>query len=80
VKKNLNPNLNLDLNQEMYLIKGFLEERCTVIVNKKHQIKFIRKSRNLLWQKDLKKIKTLYKKTIIRIFYIIMMVKLSILI
>jgi len=79
-KKNLNPNLNLDLNQEMYLIKGFLEERCTVIVNKKHQIKFIRKSRNLLWQKDLKKIKTLYKKTIIRIFYIIMMVKLSILI
>jgi len=64
----------------MFLIKGFLEERCMVIVNKKHQIKFIKKSRNMLWQKDLKEIKTLYKKTIIRIFYIIMMVKLSILI
>lgn len=67
-KKNLNPNLNLNLNQEMFLIKGFLKERCTVIVNKKHQIRFIRKSRNMLWQKDLKKIKTLYKKIIIRIF------------
>ena len=45
-KKNLNQNLNL--NQEMFLIKEFLEERCTGIVNKKHQIRFIRKSRNML--------------------------------
>lgn len=45
-KKNLNPNLNQ--NQEIFLIKGFLEKRCTGIVNKKHQIRFIRKSRNML--------------------------------
>ena len=40
-----NPNLNL--NRKKSLIKGFLRERCMKIVNKKHQIRFIKKSQNL---------------------------------
>jgi hypothetical protein len=32
----------------MFLIKGHLEEKFMGIVNKRHQIKFIKKSQNML--------------------------------
>jgi hypothetical protein len=38
---------NPNLNRKKSLIKGFLRERCMKIVNKKHQIRFIKKSQNL---------------------------------
>ena len=40
-------NQNLNLNLKMLLNKGFLSKKCMRIVYKKHQIRFIKKSRNL---------------------------------